>query len=284
MATKTTTFTLNENQTSSEVTSHATVTGRTVYGRIVSATETIKQDEYIPPVSSFDLQYSGGSDLIPWDATSAHFTLYYENIDIETIDVVASGCVNIGTITKTQQAPGVIQITASITNNYGDSTRLIRLEMSGYTTSHSEVMSDFDFKAQDYIHGHKFIISGATKGVTIVNDTDATIKFNGLQIYCGNNITSRNPLQVYTSGGGITLPPHQTEFAQSAAVISGMTNALWAYANVNLENLPSPHVIRLSVGSNFSLTQFGPEYKKTVENDVVTTGNQGTIILRISNN
>lgn len=47
MATKNTTFTLSQNQTSSEVTSHATVSGRTVYGKIVSATETIKQSAYV---------------------------------------------------------------------------------------------------------------------------------------------------------------------------------------------------------------------------------------------
>lgn len=98
MATKNTTFALSQNQTSSDVTSHATVSGRTVYGRIVSATETIKQSAYVPQVPKVWVK-SGENSVSFYNnsrmpTTAFTFTVYVDSstaFNAATNTVIPSG-------------------------------------------------------------------------------------------------------------------------------------------------------------------------------------------------
>ena len=232
----------------------------------------------------FDLKYAGDSSLIPWGATDAQFLLYCPSADKTSIGMVSSGSANVDSIVIEEILPlGQVSITAVITKNYGDSTRPIRLEVSAFTSDHSNVLSDSDLHGQDCIHANKFIISGSTKGVVVRNETNQTIVFDSLEIYCGNDAVTKNPLSVHTSGGGISLLPNEFAFVQSSSVDSGMTNAVWAYAVDGLRNLPTYHNVQLDIGNSFTLTDLGPEHKEAVENDVVVSGSEGTITLTVSN-
>ena len=232
----------------------------------------------------FDLKYAGDSSLIPWGATDAQFLLYCPSADKTSIGMVSSGSTNVDSIVIENPLPlGQVSITAVITKNCGDSTRPIRLEVSAFTSDHSNVLSDSDLHGQDCIHANKFIISGSTKGVVVRNETNQTIVFDSLEIYCGNDAVTKNPLSVHTSGGGISLLPNESTFVQSSSVDSGMTNAVWAYAVDGLRNLPTYHNVQLDIGNSFTLTDLGPEHKEAVENDVVVSGSEGTITLTVSN-
>ena len=105
MATKNTTFTLNQNQTSSEVTSHATVTGRTVYGRIVSATETIKQEEYVNPDNAYvnigTLTLTACTNQSIYTVSGVNFS-YFQVQDNSCGSTITSAGLNIGNMETMQ--------------------------------------------------------------------------------------------------------------------------------------------------------------------------------------
>jgi hypothetical protein len=105
MAAKNTTFTLSQNQTSSEVTSHATVSGRTVYGRIVSATETIKQEEYVNPDSAYvnigTLTLTACTNQSIYTVSGVNFS-YFQVQDNSCGSTITSAGLNIGNMETMQ--------------------------------------------------------------------------------------------------------------------------------------------------------------------------------------
>ena len=101
MATKNTTFTLSENSQSTSVESKATVTGRTVYGHIVTAVETITQSAYVPPQPATLSVSAITEDPIEYNVTSAVFRVSWTNL---------TGTI---TITSTYGTPSQNSINAS---------------------------------------------------------------------------------------------------------------------------------------------------------------------------
>ena len=207
MANKSTTFTLSGNTLSQTAESTATITGRTVYGGIVSATEVITQAAYVPTVGSLSL--TPATQSVSATATATTVTLTMDNmsgtITLEAVGGAYFGSSPFNLTTSVTAYDGSVQVAVHFPQNTGTSGKTYTVQASGTDVGNVQRNANCSI-THNYVAPGVLTFSGVT--ITIINNSPGAVKFAGIQLryYTGDTMSTRVSIGLMEGGRTTSIP------------------------------------------------------------------------------